>query len=257
MPPFQLSQQIATEGTNHEILLMMIVAGTGITLLICIIGYFLRRKLKNSAKDDSVVENSGLTPGFVNARIINEKEESKYRQDEKETVLRLTTKDKRNQFDRWFELMLEEGGIKISPTVAMLIVMGVMLITMELVFVTFENVPLAIGTGILCMTFPMTYWNLRRFWRINQMKRFIPESLEIVGDAIRSGMSLEEAIEMVASHIKDPLKSEFEYANRQLKAGQPPSLVMKRMARRIPVPEFRLFTTAVLVPGLQVVTWRK
>lgn len=167
--------------------------------------------------------------------------------DEAETVSRLTQKDKRNAFDRWFAQMLEEGNTKLSPLSAMLLVLGTLLLTGGLVLVLSDNVPLSLGTGIICMVFPMIYWLLRRSWRIGQMRKHLPETLEAIGDAIRGGLSLEEAIQMTSEQIDDPLKTEFQYANRQLQMGQSPTLVMDRMARRIPITEFRLFTTAVQV----------
>jgi len=167
--------------------------------------------------------------------------------DEAETVVKLTTKDKRNAFDRWFAQMLDEGNTKIVPAVAMLLVMGTMILTGGLVLILSDNVPLSIGTGLIFMIFPMAYWLLRRSWRVGQMRKHLPETLEAIGDAIRGGLSLEEALQMTATQIDDPLKTELQYANRQLEMGQSPTFVMDHMARRIPIPEFRLFSTAVLV----------
>ena len=177
-------------------------------------------------------------------------EEQKKREielDEAETVSKLTQNDNRNAFDRWFAQMLEEGNTKLSPFTASLFILATLILTGGLVLVLSDNVPLALGTGIICMVLPMVYWLLRRSWRLGQMRKHLPETLEAIGDAIRGGLSLEEAIQMTSEQIEDPLKTEFQYANRQLQMGQSPSLVMERMAHRIPITEFRLFTTAVMV----------
>lgn len=166
---------------------------------------------------------------------------------ELETVEKLTVTDKRNGFDRWFALVLEESDSRLSPGLAATIVMGFMLIAGGTAFVFSENVPLSVGAGLIFMVFPMAFWLIRRSWRIGKMRRFLPETLEAIGDAIRGGLNLEDAIEMASQQIDEPLKAEFEYANRQLAMGQTPRLVMDRMAHRIPIPEFRIFTTAVLV----------
>lgn len=166
---------------------------------------------------------------------------------ELETVSKLTTTDNRNTFDRWFSALLEESNSKLLPGTAALIMLAAFLATGGLVFVVSDNIPLAIGTGLVCVVLPLCYWMFRRSWRIGSMRRHLPETLEAVGDAIRSGMNLESAIEMTSEQIEEPLKAEFQYANRQLSMGQTPQLVMERMARRIPIPEFRIFTTAVLV----------
>lgn len=166
---------------------------------------------------------------------------------ELETVYKLTTQDKRNTFDRWFSQLLEESNSKLQPGTAALIMFAVMIGTGGAVFVLSDNVPLSLGTGLVFVVLPMFYWMIRRSWRLGSMRKHLPETLEAVGDAIRSGMNLESAIEMTSEQIEEPLKAEFQYANRQLSMGQTPQLVMERMARRIPIPEFRIFTTAVLV----------
>ncbi|MDO4629846.1 MAG: type II secretion system F family protein [Planctomycetia bacterium] len=166
---------------------------------------------------------------------------------ELETVAKLTQKDRRNGFDRWFSTLLEEGNSSLTPGTAALVVLAVMLLFGGVAFVLSENELLALGAGMVSMTFPMMFWMIRRSWRIRQMRKRLPETLEAVGDAIRGGLTIEEAIDMTAKQIEEPLKTEFQYANRQLEMGQAPQYVMDRMARRIPIPEFRVFTTAVMV----------
>ncbi len=166
---------------------------------------------------------------------------------ELETVAKLTQKDRRNSFDRWFSALLEEGNSSLTPGVAALIVLAVMLLFGGVVFILSENELLALGVGMISIAFPMMFWMIRRSWRIRQMRKRLPETLEAVGDAIRGGLTIEEAIEMTSKQIEEPLKTEFQYANRQLEMGQAPQYVMDRMARRIPIPEFRVFTTAVMV----------
>ncbi|MDO4424272.1 MAG: hypothetical protein Q4D17_00675, partial [Planctomycetia bacterium] len=168
-------------------------------------------------------------------------------QAELETVTKLTVQDRRNGFDRWFSALLEESGSNLSPFVAALIILGVLILSTGIVFIITDNIELSAGTGLICMIFPLIFWSIRRTWRISRMRKHLPETLESVGDAIRGGMTIEEAVKMTADQIEDPLKTEFVHANRQLEMGQAPTMVMSRMARRIPITEFRIFSTAVLV----------
>jgi tight adherence protein B len=79
------------------------------------------------------------------------------------------------------------------------------------------------------------------------MQKALPETLELVADALRAGQTLEQSAELVASQAPQPLGEEFGYCWSQLKLGHSPVAVLQRMARRVPLPEFKIFATAVLV----------
>jgi tight adherence protein B len=75
----------------------------------------------------------------------------------------------------------------------------------------------------------------------------MPETLQIVADAVRAGHTMEEACQFVAREVSGPLKDEFAQAHSQFQLGHAPIAIMDRMARRIPLSEFRIFATAVMV----------
>ena len=183
-------------------------------------------------------------------------EEQKKREielDEAETVSKLTQNDNRNAFDRWFTQMLEEGNTKLSPFTASLFILATLILTGGLVLVLSDNVPLALGTGIICMVLPMVYWLLRRSWRLGQMRKHLPETLEAIGDAIRGGLSLEEAIQMTSEQIEDPLKTSTRTAS--FKWGNLPHLLWNvwRTGSRLQSSAFSQRPSWSTVP--QAVTW--
>jgi tight adherence protein B len=79
------------------------------------------------------------------------------------------------------------------------------------------------------------------------METLMPIALDQIADCLLSGQTLEETMETVSLQSPSPLREEFGHCLRLLKMGQSPVAVMDRMSRRIPLPEFRLFATAVLV----------
>ncbi len=166
---------------------------------------------------------------------------------EADAISRLTAKRKLSGFDRWFATLLEEADTGITPLTASMMVAGFTLLVGGAIFVITDNILLGVGSGMISMVIPMAYWMSRREWRISRMRKYLPEALEAIGDSLRSGLNLEMSMENVAQQLEEPLKAEFEYGVKQLAVGLSPTLVMERMARRIPVSEFRIFTTAVLV----------
>jgi tight adherence protein B len=105
----------------------------------------------------------------------------------------------------------------------------------------------AAGGLVLGVIVPILYLLAIRWWRLGGMRKQLPYALQAVADSVRSGQTLSEACELVSKEIKGPLGQEFGYAFQQLELGHSPIGVMNRMVRRVPLPEFRIFATAVVV----------
>jgi tight adherence protein B len=149
--------------------------------------------------------------------------------------------------DRWFFHLIEQSGLALDTTSALLIVIGAGIAGAGLPFLLFDNLLGAAGGLVLGVGLVLVYFQIARFFHIRKMQNTLPQALQAVSDAIRSGQTLSEACELVSKEIKGPLGAEFRYAHEQLELGHSPISVMNRMARRVPLPEFRIFSTAVVV----------
>jgi len=151
------------------------------------------------------------------------------------------------RIDRAFYGLIESSGTGIDPQAALALVIGGAIVGCATALVLSEHL-LAGGAGLLLgCSLPLAWWALGRMRRLRLMKRNLPETLEMLADGVRTGGSLQQAAELVAEQAPAPLSREFDYCVSQLKLGHSPLAVMQRMARRIPLPEFRIFATAVLV----------
>lgn len=205
--------------------LMAFIAVSSILLGIVLIFDYLRRR--------------NLTPEKVLAREIALAEA--------DAVAQLTGKKQGNSLDLWLKNLLESGGSNMSPLVAVMFLSGSMLLCGGVAFILADNPFIGIGGAIIGIVIPLTVWFIQREFRLARITAALPDALEAVGDGLRSGLTLEQVVEMVGQQVEGPLGHEFKYASRQLGLGQPPMMVTDRMAQRIPVPEFRIFTTAILV----------
>ncbi len=149
--------------------------------------------------------------------------------------------------DGWFFRLVEHSGVSMDTTTAMLVVLGCGVAGLGIPLVLFENLLGAAGGMVLGILLALTYLSILRFFRLRRMQNALPQSLQAVSDSIRSGQTLSEACDLVSKEIKGPLGSEFGYSHEQLELGHSPVSVMNRMARRVPLPEFRIFSTAVVV----------
>jgi tight adherence protein B len=149
--------------------------------------------------------------------------------------------------NRAFFALVEESGTTMDMGTALALVIGGAIVGVAVPLVFFENLLGAAGGMVLGATIPVLYLLVIRFFRIGNMRKHLPQALQAVADAVRSGQNLSEACQLVSQEIKGPLGQEFAFAHSQLELGHTPIAVMNRMVRRVPLPEFRVFATAVIV----------
>lgn len=153
----------------------------------------------------------------------------------------------RTRFDRWFYELLEAAGSDLDRSTASLIPAAGAVIGAAIPIVFFDDLLLAIAGTSIGALLPLAWWKFRAWRRLVAMRKELPAVLELFADAVRSGLSLERAASLAAEESKGPLQGEFRWCAAQLNLGHAPQRVMERMAYRIPLPEFRIFATAVLV----------
>jgi len=146
-----------------------------------------------------------------------------------------------------FFRLVEECGTSLTMGTALLIVMGASIVGGGIPLVFTENLLAAASGMALGALIPILVFAAIRWWRVRAMMKVLPQALQAVADCVRSGQTLSETMELVSKEIKGPLGSEFSYAHSQLELGHSPISVMNRMVRRVPIAEFRIFATAVVV----------
>jgi tight adherence protein B len=146
-----------------------------------------------------------------------------------------------------FFRLVEESGTPLDMQTWLAIVVGAGVLGAAIPLAFFEHFLAAAGGLIAAAALPVLYLLFIRWWRLAGMRKQLPYALQAVADAVRGGQTLSEACDLVSKEIKGPLGQEFGYAFQQLELGQSPIGVMNRMVRRIPLAEFRIFATAVVV----------
>jgi tight adherence protein B len=149
--------------------------------------------------------------------------------------------------DRGFYKLIEDSGSPLDGQTALMLVVGMAIIGCAAPLTLLEH-PLAAAGGLLLgAMLPLCWWSFRRAWRFGAMRKVLPETLELLADSVRAGQTLEQATELVAEQGPKPLNKEFEYCASQLRLGHSPVAVLRKMARRVPLAEFKIFSTAVVV----------
>jgi len=152
-----------------------------------------------------------------------------------------------NWLDRRFYMLLEGSGSNLSAATALAVVAGMGMIGCVLAVVLLDSLLAGIIGLLAGGMLPLLWWTFQRSRRYKRMQKHLPGALDLLADGLHSGQTLEQTAEMVAVQGVSPLKEEFGYAVSLLRLGHSPVAVMERMARRIPLPEFKVFATAVMV----------
>ncbi|MEJ2201504.1 MAG: type II secretion system F family protein [Desulfuromonadaceae bacterium] len=101
--------------------------------------------------------------------------------------------------------------------------------------------------GLLAGVIP--YLWLKRAERKSEAAFFeqLPEALDLLARAVRTGHALTSAMEIVAAEMPAPIKSEFASAVDEVKFGISLEDALNNMCERMPLPDLRYFSITVII----------
>lgn len=151
------------------------------------------------------------------------------------------------KIDASFAEMIYRADLKMSPDQAL----GVMLLTgvlaaAGLYFWRPEIWIASIGFfGGMLLIF--AYYALKQLGFRRRMQNQLPDALFLIARSVRTGMSLEQAVDLAAQQGIQPLAGEFKQAAHQIKLGLSIPAALQRMALRINLLDFDAFVSTVAV----------
>ena len=150
-------------------------------------------------------------------------------------------------------LRLQRSGLNISPQAFWIMSAALGVICAAGVLFSVESSLLmnvaAMVAGFVGM-FGLPRWIIGKMTKKRQQK-FLAElanSLDVVVRGVKSGLPLNECLQIVARESPEPIASEFQEVVEQQRVGVPLSEALDRLAQRMPLPEVRFLT---IVIGIQ------
>lgn len=108
-------------------------------------------------------------------------------------------------------------------------------------------VPLYPVAAIFAGALPLIWLLLRRRRRFKHFAKQLPDSLELIGRALRSGHSLASGLHLVVEEMPPPIATEFAMAYEEQNLGIPIEQALKDMLKRVPNMDLKFFVTAVII----------
>lgn len=128
-------------------------------------------------------------------------------------------------------------------------------------FFTLSGVGLVLGTGVgWASRAPVPLWPVfaiafslmplgwlwfRRRSRFKSFAKQLPDAMELIARALRSGHSLNQGIAVVVEEMPAPISTEFMLAYEEQNLGIPIETALKNMMKRMPNMDLKFFVTAV------------
>lgn len=150
------------------------------------------------------------------------------------------------RFDN-FKLLFVQADSPVRPETFVMISAGCAVLGAVISYLSGVPAPLYPVSALLLAVCPMLWLLWRRKRRFKKFAHQLPDALELISRALRSGHSLASGIHVVVEEMPDPISGEFNVAYEEQNLGIPIDQALKNMHHRVPNLDFKFFVTAVVI----------
>ena len=144
-------------------------------------------------------------------------------------------------------LLFEQADSPVKPETFFFISLGAGAAGVALAWAGRSPVPLYPVVGLLCGVMPFLWLLWRRKKRFKKFARQMPDAMELIARALRSGHSLASGLHVVVEEMPAPISEEFGKAYEEQNLGVPLESALKNMLKRMPNMDLKFFATAVAI----------
>ena len=101
--------------------------------------------------------------------------------------------------------------------------------------------------GFIGFMIPRFWLGRRKSGRLNAFNKNLPDTITLIGNALRAGSSFLQAIELVVRESRPPISTEFSRVIREVNLGLPFETALENMVRRVRSDDLELMATAISI----------
>lgn len=105
--------------------------------------------------------------------------------------------------------------------------------------------PFIVGT--ICLFLPYLILRIMEESFLDKFEEQLPEALDLLARAVRSGHALSSGLEMIAQEMPPPIKSEFQATLDEINLGLSTKDAFANLCERVPSTDLKFFTIAILI----------
>jgi tight adherence protein B len=148
---------------------------------------------------------------------------------------------------RDLEFLLQQADLSWSLQTFLILSVGMALALSLTMLIATQSVLVAVIATALGAVLPSMYVRRKRTKRLNAFEEFLPESIDLVGRALRAGHPLSAGFKMAADDGPDPVAAEFRRVFEEQRFGLPLQDSLLGMADRVNLVDVRILVTAILI----------
>src|SRR6266851_1541647 len=133
---------------------------------------------------------------------------------------------------RFLERRLAEAESNLSPAEILIASAVLAALLFTVAYVLLREPLLALPAGAAGAALPLKWLGWRRGRRIGLFTRQLPDAIGLLASSVRSGHSLPQALEHVATDAADPTRSAFLLVGREIGLGASQEDALERLAAR-------------------------
>lgn len=145
------------------------------------------------------------------------------------------------------EFLLQQAGVSWTLQTLVILSIGMAVGLGSMTLIATGSVPVAGLATAIGALLPSSYVRRRRTKRFNAFEEFLPESIDLVGRALRAGHPLSAGFKMAADDGPEPVAGEFRRVFEEQRFGLPLQDSLLALADRVNLIDVRILVTAILI----------
>jgi tight adherence protein B len=140
---------------------------------------------------------------------------------------------------------LARADLKLRTSEFVMIQVGFLAAGALLALWRFGLAPQFVLAGVLAYLIPMRYVKWRQRRRLKAFNARLADTVSLLSNAMKAGLSLPQAIEAVANNASPPISDELARVIREMKLGSATPVALANMVRRVGSEDLDLIVTAI------------
>jgi tight adherence protein B len=117
----------------------------------------------------------------------------------------------------------------------------------SMLYAAHQSLLLSAGVGAALAAMPLLYVGRQRTMRLEKFERQLPDALDLITRALRSGHAFSSALQMVGEEMAEPVAGEFSVVHDEVNFGVSLQQALTNLSVRVPLTDLRYFIVAVLI----------
>ncbi|MEM4988764.1 type II secretion system F family protein [Collimonas sp. H4R21] len=118
---------------------------------------------------------------------------------------------------------------------------------LAMTFLVHQSLLLGAALGIALAALPLLYVRHKRSRRLARIEQQLPDVLDLITRALRSGHAFSSGLQMVGDEMAEPIAGEFRIVHDEVNFGVSLQQALTNLSERIPITDLRYFVVAVLI----------